>query len=192
MSLFILGVFLVLMFLGIPVAVSLGMASLGAILMYDTSTIASAVKLMYSSMNSFTMVAVPLFFLAGVILGQVLARRVPDDAGRELTEYLQGYLALEGARIIAGLGIIENDFHNRKDLSPNLCALYTEPDRRGRGIAGSLLSRAWADLQAGGICRAYLVTELTSFYERYGWAFHCMVQDTESGQALRLYTYPAA
>ena len=33
MSLFILGVFLVLMFLGIPVAVSLGMASLGAILM---------------------------------------------------------------------------------------------------------------------------------------------------------------
>ena len=103
----------------------------------------------------------------------------------------QWYLALEGARIIAGLGIIENDFHNRKDLSPNLCALYTEPDRRGRGIGGSLLSRAWADLQAGGICRAYLVTELTSFYERYGWAFHCMVQDTESGQALRLYTYPA-
>ena len=68
MSLFILGVFLVLMFLGIPVAVSLGMASLGAILMYDTSTIASAVKLMYSSMNSFTMVAVPLFFLAGILM----------------------------------------------------------------------------------------------------------------------------
>ena len=37
-----------------------------------------------------------LFFLCGVILGQALARRVPDDAGRELTEYLQGYLALEG------------------------------------------------------------------------------------------------
>ena len=32
----------------------------------------------------------------------------------------QWYLALEGARIIAGIGIIENDFHNRKDLSPNL------------------------------------------------------------------------
>ena len=68
MSLFILGVFLVLMFVGFPVAVSLGMASLGAILMYDTSTIASAVKLMYSSMNSFTMVAVPLFFLAGILM----------------------------------------------------------------------------------------------------------------------------
>ena len=42
------------------------------------------------------MVLLALFFFGGVILGQVLARRVPDDAGRELTEYLQGYLALEG------------------------------------------------------------------------------------------------
>ena len=49
MSIFILVVFMVLMLLGIPVAVSLGIASIGAILIYDTSTIASAVKLMYSS-----------------------------------------------------------------------------------------------------------------------------------------------
>ena len=68
MSIFILIVFLILMLLGIPVAVSLGIASVGAILVYDMSTIASAVKLMYSSMNSFTMVAVPLFFLAGVLM----------------------------------------------------------------------------------------------------------------------------
>ena len=68
MSLFILIGFLVLMILGIPVAVSLGAASIAAIMIYDVSTVASAVKLMYSSMNSFTMVAVPLFFLAGVLM----------------------------------------------------------------------------------------------------------------------------
>ena len=68
MSIFILICFMVLMLLGIPVAVSLGAASIAAIILYDTSTIASAVKLMYSSMNSFTMVAVPLFFLAGVLM----------------------------------------------------------------------------------------------------------------------------
>jgi len=67
-SVFILLCFLVLMVLGIPVAVSLGAASIAAIMIFDTSTIASAVKLMYSSMNSFTMVAVPLFFLAGVLM----------------------------------------------------------------------------------------------------------------------------
>ena len=68
MSIFILILFMILMLLGIPVAVSLGAASIAAIIVYDTSTIASAVKLMYSSMNSFTMVAVPLFFLAGVLM----------------------------------------------------------------------------------------------------------------------------
>ena len=36
-----------------------------------------------------------LFFLAGVILGQVLSGRVPDGAGSELGRYLSGYVRLE-------------------------------------------------------------------------------------------------
>ena len=35
----------------------------------------------------------------------------------------QWYIAIENNRIIGGLGVIENDFHNRKDLSPNVCAV---------------------------------------------------------------------
>ena len=42
----------------------------------------------------------------------------------------QWYLAMEGERIVGGMGVIENDFHDRKDLSPNVCAVYTEPDCR--------------------------------------------------------------
>ena len=34
------------------------------------------------------------------------------------------YVAMEEARIIGGLGVIENDFHDRKDLAPNVCAAY--------------------------------------------------------------------
>ena len=34
--------------------------------------------------------------------------------------------------IIAGCGIIENDFHDRPDLAPNLCALYVEEEYRHR------------------------------------------------------------
>lgn len=33
-------------------------------------------------------------------------------------------------------GSIANDFHDRKDLTPNICAVYTEEAYRGRGIAG--------------------------------------------------------
>ena len=37
-----------------------------------------------------------LFFLAGVILGQVLAGRVPEETGAELNRYLEDYVRLNG------------------------------------------------------------------------------------------------
>ena len=36
----------------------------------------------------------------------------------------QWYVAIEEGRIIGGLGVIENDFHERKDLAPNVCAVF--------------------------------------------------------------------
>ena len=36
----------------------------------------------------------------------------------------QWYVAMEENQIIGGLGVIENDFHDRKDLCPNVCAVY--------------------------------------------------------------------
>ena len=38
----------------------------------------------------------------------------------------QWYVAVENQQIIGGIGVIENDFHNRKDLTPNVCAVYVE------------------------------------------------------------------
>ncbi|WEG73107.1 hypothetical protein [Vagococcus intermedius] len=35
------------------------------------------------------------------------------------------FLAVEGDKIIAGASVIENDFHNRPDLTPNICVLYS-------------------------------------------------------------------
>lgn len=43
------------------------------------------------------------------------------------------YLVTDNREIIAGVGVIANDFHKRKDLTPNLCALYVEEAYRGRG-----------------------------------------------------------
>ena len=60
-----------------------------------------------------------------------------------MDNYLSGateygwYLCLDGDTIVAGLGVIENDFHDRKDLTPNVCAVYTEEEYRCQGIAGS-------------------------------------------------------
>ena len=103
----------------------------------------------------------------------------------------QWYVAMEGKRILGGLGVIENDFHDRKDLTPNVCAVYTEPDCRGRGIAGALLNHVCADMQKKGIDTLYLVTDHTSFYERYGWEFLCMVQGDGEPDLTRMYIHKA-
>ena len=101
----------------------------------------------------------------------------------------QWYVIADGGRLIAGAGVIENDFHDRPDLAPNLCALFVEPPWRGRGIAGRLLDFIRRDLGAMGVPRLYLVTDHTSFYERYGWTFLTMV--TGDGRLpVRMYTAP--
>lgn len=99
------------------------------------------------------------------------------------------YVAVENLRIIGGLGVIENDFHNRKDLTPNVCAVYTEPDRRSRGVAGTLLRYVCDDMKQKGIDTLYLVTDHTAFYERYGWEFLCMVQSDGETDLSRMYVH---
>ena len=90
----------------------------------------------------------------------------------------QWYTAMKDDAIIGGLGVIENDFHDRKDLAPNVCAVYVEEAHRRRGIAGVLLEHACADMAGLGVDTLYLLTDHTSFYERYGWEFFCMAQGT--------------
>ncbi|MDD3921745.1 MAG: GNAT family N-acetyltransferase [Eubacteriales bacterium] len=101
----------------------------------------------------------------------------------------QWYVALDNDRIIGGLGVIENDFHNRKDLTPNVCAVYVEPEYRCRGIAGELLRFVCRDMADKGIDTLYLITEHDSFYERYGWEFLCMVQGDGEDHLSRMYTH---
>ena len=104
------------------------------------------------------------------------------------TEY-GWYLCLDGEKIVGGMGVIENDFHNRKDLTPNVCAVYTEEDYRCKGIAGYLLNMVVEDMRSKGISPLYLITDHTSFYERYGWEFLCMVQGDGESDMTRMYIH---
>ncbi len=106
----------------------------------------------------------------------------------EKTDY-GWYLCLDGDRIVGGMGVIENDFHDRKDLSPNICAVFTETEYRCKGIAGHLLDKVVEDLRAKGISPVYLVTDHTGFYERYGWEFLCMVQGDGEPDMSRMYIH---
>ena len=121
---------------------------------------------------------------------------VPSEAYLECMEaYLNGdteygwYLCLDGKMIVGGLGVIENDFHDRKDLTPNICAVYTDEEYRCQGIAGRLLNMAVEDLRSRGITPVYLLTNHTGFYERYGWEFLCMAQGYGEPYLSRMYIH---
>ncbi len=104
------------------------------------------------------------------------------------TEY-GWYLCLNGSQIIGGMGVIENDFHDRKDLTPNVCAVFTDEKYRGRGIAGNLLNMVVEDMKAKGVSPIYLVTDHIGFYEKYGWEFLCMVQGDGETDMTRMYIH---
>ena len=101
----------------------------------------------------------------------------------------QWYCALENDRIVGGIGVIENDFHDRKDLAPNVCAIYVEKDYRCHGIAGEMLRFVCSDMKNQGVDTLYLVTDHISFYERYGWEFLCMAQGDGEPDMTRLYIH---
>ena len=121
---------------------------------------------------------------------------VPEEAYLTcMTAYLNGeteygwYLCADSDRIVGGLGVIENDFHDRKDLAPNICAVYTERAYRNRGIAGRLLDMAVADLRSKGIAPVYLVTNHVGFYERYGWEYLCSARSDGEAEPARVYIH---
>ena len=122
---------------------------------------------------------------------------VPEDAYREsIEESLAGespvpawFLALRDDRIVGGLGVIENDFHPRRDLAPNVCAVTVEEAYRGRGIAGELLRQAEEEMARRGIGTLYLVTDHTGFYEQYGWEYLCPVVSDGETTPSRVYVH---
>lgn len=121
---------------------------------------------------------------------------IPKEAYRESMEESikskgnvpQWYIIEEMGKIIAGMGVIENDFHDRKYLAPNVCAVYVESSHRCRGIAGYLLNFVCEDMHSMGIDVLYLVTSHNDFYERYGWEHFCNVTE-HSGEIAKLYIH---
>lgn len=119
---------------------------------------------------------------------------IPESAYRESIEecqrdpdgVTQWYLVLLKNDILGGLGVIENDFHKRKDLTPNVCAVYVEKPYRREGIARAMLNYVCRDMAERGIKKLYLITDHTQFYEKCGWEFLCMVEE-DDGNTARMY-----
>lgn len=98
------------------------------------------------------------------------------------------YIVLNNEKIIGGIGVIDNDYHERIDLTPNVCALYVEEEYRNKGIAGKLLNFVIEEMKSKGIKKLYLITDHTNFYEKYGWKYLFDVK-CDDGNISRIYSY---
>lgn len=94
----------------------------------------------------------------------------------------------QNEKIIAGVGVIENDFHTQVDLTPNVCALYVEEQYRNKEIANKLLDNVCKNLSLSSIDEVYLITSHTNFYEGCGWEFYDMIEDND-GIMIRMYKH---
>ena len=60
--------------------------------------------------------------------------------------------------ILAGAGVIENDFHPYHEFCPNLCALYVQKKYRNQKLATHLIQFIIKDMQQKGIKQLFLLT----------------------------------
>lgn len=90
--------------------------------------------------------------------------------------------------ILAGAGVIENDFHPYHEFCPNLCALYVQKKYRNQKLATHLIQFIIKDMQQKGIKQLFLLTNHTSFYEKLNWKYITTIEDNEK-QSMRVYQY---
>ncbi|NNC46119.1 MAG: GNAT family N-acetyltransferase [Winogradskyella sp.] len=83
----------------------------------------------------------------------------------------QWYLLEKDKTIIGFAGLITNDFISRGDLYPWVCGLFIDEHHRGHAYASILLQKAKSDAQSFGFKFLYLCTELSGFYEKYGFEY---------------------
>ena len=90
--------------------------------------------------------------------------------------------------ILAGAGVIENDFHPYHEFCPNLCAKKKKKKYRNQKLATHLIQFIIKDMQQKGIKQLFLLTNHTSFYEKLNWKYIATIEDNEK-QSMRVYQY---
>jgi tripartite ATP-independent transporter DctM subunit len=106
MSILLLVIFIGLMIVGVPLAISLGMATVCALLFFTDIPLSLVSQSMYSSMNSFIMVAVPLFILAGILMDEGGVAEKIFNFARGLVGWMPGglgHVAIVANVIFAGM-----------------------------------------------------------------------------------------
>lgn len=139
MSIFLITLFFILMFLGIPVAVSLGFSSVLTLALFSDIPLTLISQSMFSSMNSFIMVAVPLFILAGNIMDKGGVGDKIFNFANSMVGWMPGglghvnivtsliFAGMSGSSVadVAGLGVLEMSAMEKRGYDKEYSAAIT-------------------------------------------------------------------
>lgn len=70
MIIWLIGSFFVMMFLGIPIGISLGLSAIGGIAFFDAGSMVTVCQRMFEGMNSWALLAIPLYTFAGYTMSK--------------------------------------------------------------------------------------------------------------------------
>lgn len=76
--------------------------------------------------------------------------------------------AMANGRIIGFCTFLKTDYYPENRYSPWISSLFVEEDFRGHRICGQLIAEACRYAQAQGFPTVYIPSDMTGFYERYG------------------------
>lgn len=90
----VLGLFMFFLITGFPVSFSAALTSVIAFYLYNFSSLTTLSHIMYSSLNSFSLVALPLFIVVGVIMSKGLLVKYMFEFANSVFKKLRGGLGI--------------------------------------------------------------------------------------------------
>lgn len=90
-------------------------------------------------------------------------------------------ILLDGKNLVGFISIFPKDGDERKELTPWYSTLYVKKEYRGKGYSKILNDAILKEAIKRGYKKIYLKTELTKFYEKYGFEY---IETLENGEKL--------
>ena len=100
------------------------------------------------------------------IAGKHLAKLLRENA---FTDWECAFAAVKDDRIIGFATVMKTDFYPENRYSPWISSIFVDESARRHGVPGKLIEAAEDYLVHLGFNRAYIPSDLTGFYERFGY-----------------------
>lgn len=84
------------------------------------------------------------------------------------TGWETAFAAIRNGRIIGYCTFLRTDYYPENRYWPWISSIFVDEEHRGRGVCGMLIGAAIRHAQQCGFRRVYIPSDMTGFYERYG------------------------